>query len=229
MSRPSRVTHSRGSRVRVCSRGGAHYRIGIMFPERTFHGSGTVPPICQVLLDHCFGPSQDHVVRSPHISDSLTQLRMDPVVLLEAESDSYFGVSCHTLLDIILERYWLCYNLNETKINLSDLQRDVLTFQIQTFMFIEHIVTLQNELRAVKAERDGFKTVFEQQAGAPSSNRERCKGSSTVSDVRLCYFGVATRVLSKLPVCCAKKHQSSLLSQTLRNVCGLHVATLLQT
>lgn len=71
-------------------------------------------------------------------------------------------------------------------------------------MFREQIEPLLSELRALKAEKDGLETIAQHQGSAPSSDRKRRKGSSTDSDVSLCYLGVATKVLSKLLVCCGQ-------------------------
>lgn len=92
MSAPSKVTLSYESRVRVCGGGRTSYRRGIMFPELPLSGSDTVTPSRPVSLNHSLSPSPGHVVRSPHVSASLTLWEVDPVVWSEVESNFYFGI-----------------------------------------------------------------------------------------------------------------------------------------
>lgn len=72
-------------------------------------------------------------------------------------------------------------------------------------MFIEQINFTKSELKVVRTERDSLKEIVEQQVSARSSDRKRCRGSSTVSDVSLRYLGITAKCLSKLPAYCAKE------------------------
>lgn len=131
--------------------------------------------------------------------------------------------------DTILEQNWLCHDLKETNIKLHELQREFSTFEVQKGVSIELIENLQDKLRSGNAERNSLKTIVEQQAGALSSDRKRRKGSFTVSEA---VFGISVlqhRFCQNLRFVVPMRHQSSVLSQTLRNTGGRLAATLLQT
>lgn len=172
-----------------------------MITEPTFSGSNTVTPSCSVLLNHSLSPSPGHMIRSPHVSTSLTPLEVDPVASSEADINSCFGIPSQAMPDTNEEQDQLCHDLLETKIKLHDLEGDASTFEIQKCAFIEQNNPLQSELKSVKAERDSLRETVKQQAGAPLSDRIRRNGSSTVSSVSSRYLGVATKALPKLPVC----------------------------
>lgn len=205
MSTLSSVSLSSGSCVRVCGRGRARFRTGIMFPQPNFPNSDTVTPSRHVLLDHFLGPSPGHMVCSLRVFASLTPLGVGPVILLEAESNSCFGIIFQIFSDTILEQGRLCLCLNETKFKVHSLQKDASIFEIQKGVLIEQIKTLQSELKAIKAEGDSLKIVAEQQADASLSDRKQQKDSSTASDVSFQCFCLATKILSKLPVYWAKE------------------------